>query len=41
MIAKSKLITLDKAGGVIMKSKEEEKDSPFLAEPKFIQFVDY
>jgi hypothetical protein len=35
------LITLDKAGGVFLKGKEDLKDSPFVPEPRFIQFVDY
>jgi hypothetical protein len=37
---KGPIITLDKAGGKFM-LKEEEKDSPFIADPKLVTFSDY
>ena len=39
--SKTKLITLDKAGGIIQKTKEETSNSPFAAEPWIILFSDY
>jgi len=38
---KSKLITCDKAGGLIQKTKEDISQSPFIAEPNIVMFTDY